>query len=231
MKYAFFLVVCLTSTIFVFSQSAEDLVGKLKAKILSVKDYEADAKLKTDVAFLKLPISNVKVYFKQPDLFRIKKQAGISVLPKGGIRISMNSLVSATNVTSFAAGRVNWKGQDLAILKLVPNDEKSDVVLTTLYVDEKSLLIRKSITTTKENGTYEMEMDYGKYAKWGLPDKAVMIFNTKDYKLPKGITFEYDAGTKKNIDKRNFNKNGRVEIQYAYYQINKGIPASVFTGE
>lgn len=229
MKHALFLVLFAAKHFFSFAQSTEELVSKLKAKILSVKDYAADAKLKTDVAFLKIPISQVKVYFKQPDLFRIKKQSGISVIPKGGIRISMNSLITASQVTSFSAGRINWKGQDLAIIKMVPNDERSDVVLTTLYVDEQALLIRKSITTTKENGTYELEMDYGKYAKWGLPDKAVMIFNTKDYKLPKGITFEYDAGVKPAQDKKPLSKNGRVEILYSAYEINKGVPAAVFS--
>lgn len=213
------------------SQTAEELVEKLRNKILSVKDYEAQAKLKTDVAFLKIPVANVKVYFRQPDQIRIKKDAGISVMPKGGIRISMTSMISSSNVTSIAAGRINWRGQDLAVLKMIPNDEKSDVVLTTLYVDEKALLIRKSITTTKENGTFELEMDYGRYASWGLPDKAVMVFNTKDYKLPKGITFEYDAGATAGPDKKAISKNGRVEIMYASYVINKGIPNSVFSTE
>ena len=39
-----------------FAQSADEIVAKLKAKLVSVKDYEAVGKLKTDVAFLKIPI-------------------------------------------------------------------------------------------------------------------------------------------------------------------------------
>jgi outer membrane lipoprotein-sorting protein len=212
-----------------FSQSAEEMAAKLKSKLLSVKDYEAKGMLKTDVAFLKLPISAVRIFYKFPDLFRIKKDGGISVLPKGGIRINMNSLITDGNYTSLSAGRINWKGSDLAILKLIPNGESSDIVLTTLYVDDKAMLIRRAITTTKDNGTYEMEMDYGKYAKWGLPDKAIMIFNTKDYKLPKGITFEYDASiSQKSKEKKPLSKQGRIEIAYASYEINKGLAADVF---
>ncbi|MFN5020671.1 MAG: LolA family protein [bacterium] len=212
-----------------FSQSAEEMAAKLKSKLLSVKDYEAKGMLKTDVAFLKLPISAVRIFYKFPDLFRIKKDGGISVLPKGGIRINMNSLITEGNYTSLSAGRINWKGSDLAILKLIPNGESSDIVLTTLYVDDKAMLIRRAITTTKDNGTYEMEMDYGKYAKWGLPDKAIMIFNTKDYKLPKGITFEYDASiSQKSKEKKPLSKQGRIEISYASYEINKGLAADIF---
>jgi hypothetical protein len=185
--------------------------------------------LKTDVAFLKLPISSVRIFYKFPDLFRIKKDGGISVLPKGGIRINMNSLITEGNYTSLSAGRIVWKGSDLSVFKLIPNGESSDIVLTTLYVDDKAMLIRKAITTTKDNGTYEIEMEYGKYAQWGLPDKAVMIFNTKDYKLPKGITFEYDASiSQKTKEKKPLSKQGRIEISYASYEINKGLAADIF---
>jgi outer membrane lipoprotein-sorting protein len=212
-----------------FSQSADAVVAKLKSKLLSVKDYEAKGMLKTDVAFLKLPISSVRIFYKFPDLFRIKKDGGISVLPKGGIRINMNSLITEGNYTSLSAGRIVWKGSDLSVLKLIPNGESSDIVLTTLYVDDKAMLIRRAITTTKDNGTYEIEMEYGKYAQWGLPDKAIMIFNTKDYKLPKGITFEYDASiSQKTKEKKPLSKQGRIEISYASYEINKGLAADIF---
>ena len=185
--------------------------------------------LKTDVAFLKLPVSSVRIFYKFPDLFRIKKDGGISVLPKGGIRINMNSLITEGNYTSLSAGRIQWKSSDLSVLKLIPNGESSDIVLTTLYVDDKAMLIRRAITTTKDNGTYEIEMEYGKYAQWGLPDKAIMIFNTKDYKLPKGITFEYDASiSQKTKEKKPLSKQGRIEISYASYEINKGLAPDVF---
>jgi hypothetical protein len=206
-----------------YSQPADLLIQKVAAKLATVKSYEAKGTLKTDVPFLKLPLSEVQISFKFPDQLIIKKQGGVSVLPKGGLKISMNSLLVDANYTSFSAGRINWKGKDLLVVKLVPNATNSDVVISTLYVDEKEFLIRKAITTTKDNGTYEIEMEYGKYAKWALPDKAEMIFSLKDYKLPKAITFEYDAGLeeKKEAKKPTDNK-GKVEIIYSSYIINKG---------
>jgi len=217
---------------FSFAQSADEIVAKLKAKLVSVKDYEAVGKLKTDVAFLKIPISAVRIFYKYPDLFRIKKDGGISVLPKGGIKVNMSAMIADENYTALHAGRIKWKDQDLAMVKLIPNDMNNDIVLTTLYVDDKAMLIRKSITSTKENGTYEMELDYGKYAKWGLPDKAVMIFNTKDYKLPKGITFEYDAGVgSKQKSPKPLSNKGKIEIIYQTYEVNKGLKPEVFTAK
>ena len=116
----------------------------------------------------------------------------------------------------------------LKIVKLLPVDENSEIVLSTLYIDEANLLVRKAITTTKENGTYEMALTYGKYSNLGLPDKVVFSFNTKDYKLPKGITLEFDDGQKATDMDKLKNKKGRVEIVYTTYIINKGIDDKVF---
>jgi outer membrane lipoprotein-sorting protein len=89
------------------------------------------------------------------------------------------------------------------------------------------LLVRKVITTTKENGTYEINLFYGKYSSYALPDKIIFSFNTKDYKLPKGIALEFDEEEKPDLNKLK-NKKGKVEITYSSYTINKGIDDSVF---
>jgi hypothetical protein len=117
----------------------------------------------------------------------------------------------------------------LKIVKLLPLNENSDVVLMTLYINQASLLIQKATTTTRENGTYDLEMYYGKFAEWGLPDKLIFSFNTKDYKIPKGVTFEYEAGEKQNANEDKLkNKKGKVEITYSSYLINQGLPDAVF---
>jgi outer membrane lipoprotein-sorting protein len=115
------------------------------------------------------------------------------------------------------------------VVKLLPINESSEIVLTTLYIDEPNLLVRKAITTTKENGTYEMEMNYGAFSKFGLPEKVIFSFNTKDYKLPKGITLEFDDNEKTLTEAQKLkNKKGRVEISYSNYIVNKGIADAVF---
>ena len=105
----------------------------------------------------------------------------------------------------------------------------SETVLTTLYIDEKNLLIRKVTTTTRDNGTYEIEMEYGRFAQWGLPDKVIFVFNTKGYQLPKGMTLEYEPGAKPpSSTAPNKEQKGRIEIRYTGYDINKGVSDEVF---
>ncbi len=210
-----------------FSQDATQLVMKVKAKLDQVNDYEAEGKMKTDVAFIKAPVGKVKIFFKKPDKFRLKKDEGISLLPKGGVSVNMNSLITANNFIALNAGEVMVDHVKTKIVKLLPANDSSEVVLTTIYIDEEKLLIKKATTTTKDNGTYEMEMTYGRFAPYGLPDKMVLSFNTKNYKLPKGVSLEFDDN-EKSIPERLRNRKGRIEITYTNYTINKGIPDAAF---
>lgn len=210
-------------------QDADKLIRDVRAKLDLVKDYSATGKLKTDVAFLKIPVSNVQVYYKKPNRFKVKKDGGISLLPKNGVSVNLNSLLMADDYTAVPAGETVLNGVAVKIIKLLPLNDNSDVVLTTMYIDDKKMLIQKAVTTTRDNGTYDMQMSYGRFEKYGLPDKVIFSFNTKDYKLPKGVTFEYDAGeTAKTQEDKLKNKKGKVEILYENYLINKGVSDAMF---
>jgi hypothetical protein len=209
------------------------LLNKAKAKIESVNDYEADGVMKTNVAFLKVPIARVKVYFKKPNKLKVKSEKGISFIPKGAVSLNLNNLTGSNKFTVIDAGTENIKGQMLRVAKLLPTDDNSDVVLSTVYIEEATMLIKKAKTTTRDNGTYELEMTYSTYASYGLPDKIIFSFNAKDYKLPKGVTFDFDDGatpppTPKDPLK---GKKGRAEITFKNYVINKGVSDAVFTAK
>lgn len=227
---SYFLVVVAGSlSLTVQAQDMTGLISKVKAKLDQVNDYEADGRMKTDVAFIKAPVGKVKVYYKKPNKFRLKKDGGISLLPRGGVSVNMNSIIATADFIALAAGEASVGGTRTKVVKLLPANESNDIVLTTMYIDEANLLVRKAVTTTKENGTYEIEMSYGQFSNYGLPDKVVFSFNTKDYKLPKGITLEFDDTEKELTEAEKIrNKKGRVEISYSNYVVNKGVPDSVF---
>ena len=210
------------------AQEAENLILRIKEKLDKVADYEARGTMKMNVNFIKAPVGHVKVYFKKPDKLKIVNEKGISLVPKGSINININNVIgdiAASDVLD--AGKDNKTG--FRIVKLVPRDDNADVVLSILHLDEQKLLVRKVKTTTKESGTYEMELTYGKWAAYGLADKVIFSFNTKDYKLPKGVTLDYDEsnGTPGGSNTRKDNK-GVIELNYSGYIINKGVADSIF---
>ncbi len=229
MKKIFLICCLLTSVIALQAQDITEVVNKARAKIETVNDYEASGRMKTNVIFLKVPVANVKIYFKKPNRLKVKSEKGISFIPKGAVSINMNSILSGNDFTIIDAGEEKMGNIMVRVAKLLPNDDNSDVVLSTVYIDPVNSLIRKAKTTTKENGTFELEMTYGKYAGFGLPDKIIFSFNTKDYKLPKGMTFDFDDGTEqKKPATLPKNKKGRAEINFSSYSINKGIDEALF---
>jgi hypothetical protein len=213
-----------------FSVNAQSnaLIERVTKKLNLVNDYVATGVMKTDVAFIKASLGKVKVYFKKPNMLKVKKEGGISLLPKGGVSVTINSLLNNKQYIAIESGVQVYKGKSLLAIKLIPTDEKLDWVISTLWIDPVDALVYKTFTTTKENGTYEITMEYGEYANFGLPSKVIFGFNTKDYKLPNGITLEFgdeDPAAKQKVLKQ---KKGTIEITYASYVINQGVSNSMF---
>lgn len=206
----------------------DPLIEKVSQKLALVNDYVAEGVMKTDVSFIKASLGKVKVYFKKPNLLKVKKEGGISLLPRGGVSVTINSLLNTKQYIALASGVQQYKGKELKVIKLVPTDEKLDWVISTLWIDPSDALVYKTFTTTKENGSYEITMEYGKYASMGLPSKIIFAFNTKDYKLPNGITLEFGDEDPTSKQKALKNKKGSIEITYTNYIINQGVSNSMF---
>lgn len=220
-----FVQLCLFSN----AQDVNLLVQKVKEKISKVNDYTADAKMKTNVSFLKVPVASVKLYFKKPDQLKIVNEKGISFIPKGAVNMNMNNIFSSGKYTVLDAGSDKIGNTVVKVVKLLPEDDNADVVLSTLYIDVENEIILKTKTTTRDNGTYELEMQYGDNISYSLPSKIIFTFNTKDYKMPKGVTFDFEDGSKKKTaDEKLKNKTGKIELTVSNYKINKGISAEVF---
>lgn len=227
-RYFILLFAIIISGVSVRAQDVKELLQQVKAKYDKVNDYTASGKMKTNVIFIKAPVATVKIFYKKPNKLKIKNESGISFIPKGSVNVNMNNVLGLSNYEAVAAGTEKINGVECKVVKIFPLSDEENITRATLYIDEAQLLVLKSVISTKENGTYELVMSYKNYAAYGLPDKVALTFNTKDYKMPKGITIDYDNGTnKENADKLK-NKKGKVEISYSAYSINKGVSDTVF---
>ncbi|MBS1654036.1 MAG: hypothetical protein JSU05_04255 [Bacteroidetes bacterium] len=227
-KISLLILVALFGSVVASSQDISTLLQKVKTKYGIVNDYEASGTMKTNVIFIKAPVAKVKIYYKKPNKLRVKNESGISFIPKGSVNINMNNILDIRDYEAVDGGVEKVNGMDCRVVRIFPNDDNADITRSTLYIDEQKSLVLKSVVSTKENGTYELLMSYGKYADYGLPDKVKFSFNIRDYKLPKGITIDYDNGTEKEKNSSVKDKKGEVEITYSSYTINKGVPDSVF---
>lgn len=214
------------------AEDADKLYYALREKVLTVKDYTADVKVKIDIVYMKIPELEGKLYFKAPDKMKMERKDGISILPKKNINLTLNSLIPAGAVTVIDAGTATIKGRKLRILKVIPEDDKLGIVLTKIWVDEAQVLAYRTETTTKDEGTVVLELEYGKYLKYALPDKISIIMDVKEYKLPAGITMDYsEIPSEKDVKAKQKDaklSKGTIEIKYLNYVVNKGVSDAVF---
>jgi outer membrane lipoprotein-sorting protein len=229
MKHIFLFLLLFMPSLATQAQDANVLVQNVKDKLNLVNDYQANGRMKTNVVFLKVPVASVKMFYKKPNGLKIINEKGISFIPKGAINMNTNNVFSSGKYSVLDAGNDKVGNTAVRVVKLLPEDDNAEVVLSTLYIDPVNQVILKTKTTTRDNGTYELEMSYGKFIAYGLPDKIIFSFNTKDYKMPKGVTFDFDDGTKKKTPEEKMkNQKGKIEIAITGYSINKGIADGVF---
>ena len=228
MRKVMILLVTLVAAAALQAQDVKALLKSVKEKYDKVNDYTATGKMKTNVLFIKAPVATVKIYYKKPDKMKIRNESGISFIPKGSVNINMNNVLGLNNFEALDGGTEKINGTECRVVKIFPLSDDENIIRATLYIDEKTVLVMKSVISTKENGTYELLMTFKTYSSYGLPDKVNLTFNTRDYKLPKGITIDYDNGTEKDKKDEAKNKKGTVEIVYSNYVINKGVPDTAF---
>ena len=210
------------------SQSVDVVLKAIAQTFEKVNTYTAKAKMVTNVSFIKAPVSDVTIYYKKPNQLKIENKSGLSFIPKGSLNMELQQIIA--HPEGMEKLDVGMDASGYRMLKLFPtNEEKSDLILATLWIDVKNKVIRKAKINSKTNGNYALQMSYGKYISYGLADKIVFEFNTKDYKLPKGVTFDYEDGSeKKNAKNPAKPSEGKVEITYKNYVINKSLPANAF---
>ena len=213
-----------------FSQSKdpEAILNKVKAEFSKIEDYTVDVKVKVDVDFLKMPDREAKIYYKRPDKIHIQSE-GFAMLPKEGLNFSPLSLLNS-NYTSFYVREDTLNRIVTSVIKVIPLDGRSDVILSTLWVDIKRDLILKVESSRKPEGTFTIDMDYLKTEKgFWLPSSLVFTFSIDRSILPRKFNFDTDSDLKKAMEDSTKVKAGKVFIDYSNYKVNTGLSDEIFT--
>ena len=212
-----------------FSQSKnpDEIINGVITNFNKVNDYQVDVNIKVDVEFIKVPETKAKIYFKQPDKVHLKAD-GFAMLPKNGMEFSPSSLIKK-DYTAIYEQDVELNGYKTSIVKVIPLGDQGEVILSTLWIDQKKQVIRKVESTTKTNGTFTIDFTFDDKIKYPLPSKIIFSFNMDKMNLPATITGETNN---ENPDKKNKNigstTKGQVIVNYSNYVVNKGVPDSIF---
>ena len=179
--------------------------------------------------FLKVPVSEAKIYFKQPDKIHFESE-NFALLPKEGVNFSPMAILKG-NYSAIYEREDTVNGIKTSVIKVIPLNEKRNIILTTLWIDQSRDYIMKVESTTKINGTFSLELNYAKPVDdYPLPSSMIFSFNIDRTNIPRGMYGNMDDEDKVNKENKQNRKRttGKVFIEYSNYKVNQGIPDSIF---
>lgn len=207
------------------SKDPDEILERLMSNFERIEDYKVDINIKLDVQHLKAPESKATLYFKKPDKIHIESD-GFAMIPREGLGFAPLSFLKK-DYTAIYEKDETLNGHKVSIVKIIPLGDKSDIILTTLWIDQSINAIRKSETTTKFGGNFSIKLDYDDKIKYPLPAKMEFMLNANQDMVAKDL-HELDEKAKPERRRRNVLTSGTVYITYSNYEINKGIPDSIF---
>jgi len=205
----------------------ELILKRIKEEFNRMEDYSVDVKIKVDVDFLKMPDREAKIFFKQPDKIHIESE-GFAILPKEGLSFSPIGLLNS-NYTSFYVKEDTIKGNVTSVIKVIPLEGNSNVILSTLWIDVNRNIIMKIESSRKPQGSFVIELDYSKQKdNFWLPSTMVFTFSIDRSILPRKFNFDTETDVKKELEDSVKTRTGRVFIDYSNYIINSGLSDDIF---
>ncbi|MBK7812601.1 MAG: hypothetical protein IPO62_06955 [Saprospiraceae bacterium] len=174
-----------------FAQSpADELLNNLLKKINQTGKYQVDINIQIDVKFIKIKNRTGKMFFTPPDSVRFKID-GFAFLPKKGFNSQLNSLKNQ-KVTALSMGQEKLNGLNCEVIKVIPSDIGSELVLAQIWLDPIKNRMIKMTTITKSQGSSTIAFDYAVQNKYDLPSKMKVSFEIKNQKLPVSFTGDFE---------------------------------------
>jgi outer membrane lipoprotein-sorting protein len=207
------IIIFMLSSCLTFAQTdAQAVFNQLIQKMNQTGKYQADISIEMDVKFINIKKRTGKIFFSPPDSVRFKID-GFAFLPKKGFNSQMSGLTNQ-QVTALGMGQESLNGVVCEVIKVIPSDINSEIVVGQMWVDVKKNRLIKMTTITKNQGSSTIDFDYEIQNKYDLPSKMVVSFEIKNQKLPASFTGDFDnieEEIKPGVDK------GSVLISYSNF--------------
>jgi outer membrane lipoprotein-sorting protein len=210
------------------SKDPDDILDRVKAAFKKIVDYEVDIHVKIDVDFLKVPDSEAKLYFKQPNKIHVQSEK-FALLPRQGLDFSPLGLLSG-KYTALYEREDTIRDLPTSVVKIIPLGNDGDIILSTFWVDQTRNLIIRMESTKKPTGTFTIDFTYEKYDdNYELPSQMEFTFTVDRMMFPRRMDGQSD--TDDDNDKESDSTTGKVYITYTNYKVNQGLPDELFETE
>jgi len=234
MKKKFCIVVFSVILIFPYSGRSEqntainisDIINNLQTEFSLINDYSVRLTAVVDMKNVRVPPGNIKMYFKQPDKVHLESKS-FAMLPKEGIIINPNQFNKEDYYMSFLGEEI-LRGDRTYKIELVPRNDSIKIRKLNLWVDPDRWLVIRALTISWQGQSVQVDIQYDMInGKQWMPVKAAAMINLKGFM---GFSsFHGGAGSGESRGDGPDESAGMVFLEFYDYEINKGIPDSMFT--
>jgi len=190
MKHFILIVGLLFSNALLAQDASDDVLKNLLKKVKTTGQYQADINIQIDVKFIKISNRTGKVFFYPPDSVRFKID-GFAFLPKKGFNSQISSITDQ-QYTALSMGQEKLNGITCEVVKVIPTDINSEIVLAQIWVDKVKNRMIKMTSITKSQGSSSIDFEYAVPNKYDLPSKMTVSFEIKNQKLPSSFTGDFE---------------------------------------
>lgn len=206
---------------------ARSLVSGINRRFRSVQDYKANVDMHFDLPGVKMNDMKGKVFFKQPDRFRIRAR-GIFFLPRQNPMQQVSMLMRDTAAyTAVITGSETENGVRCTVLNLIPLRTDGELVLGKFWVDPVKMLVLRAQITTKGNGTIESFSRFDPGSFHPLPAEVLVKVEVNRIKVPKMMSADLN---KKSMPKSpsGQKETGTIRMRFSGYEVNTNLNDKVF---
>ena len=226
MKYTFLLLLGFFCLHVNAADDPSKLIRILNQKFSRVNDYKAAVTMNFDIPGVKMNTMKGKVFFKKPDKFKIRTR-GIFFLPKQNPLQTMSAMLRDTvSYTTVISGYEQIRGRNCAIVNLIPLKGMNELILGKFWIDVLDPVVLKTQITTRNTGTIETEMRYGKHERECLPDQMIIRVETRKIKMSKMLSADLNKKSKPSSGQPEKMETGIITLNFSDYQVNTGFADS-----
>ena len=213
MKYPMIIILILTVHTKVAGQSAQQYVDSIHTVLNSIESYTADIVIDVNVDFIDIPEKRASVSFTHPDTYDVTSE-GFMLIPKAGMR-PITQQLDPEKYLVVDRGYEVMNGTTCLRSNLIPQDNESNVILSSVWIDTANYTILSMETFTRAQGNYKSDFSYQDEV---LPSEVIVTFDIEGMNIPLkyfGTDVELDPEIVNNAD----SKSGSVRVEFKNYNI------------
>jgi hypothetical protein len=188
------------------SQTLPETLQKTKERLEGVEMAKGKATLNLDVDFINMPEKSALMIYEKGKPVSYQSENFIFI-PKRGLDFGWNSLFDFKFIT-VDRGLIN----DIQTYNIIPDDERADFAIMTLKIDQVNYHIIEAEISTKNEGTYTINLSYD--PGQSLPSEVIASFELEKVRIP--LNF---MGNDTDIDRKAMRADGQ-KTGMVYLNIN-----------